>query len=136
MNGRRALTPWLVLIGGGVIGVGGWILVINLLGQWPISPDRDLRPWFFASLWLGVAGTCLPLIWFLHRRFGRTDAGEPWHPLWIVFRQSLWAGAWVALCAWLQMHGVLNWAMGLLLMAVLALLEALLQTRREAELDS
>jgi len=110
-------------------------MVINLLGQWPISPDRDLRPWFFFFLWLGVTGLALPLVWFLHRRFGRPDTGETWRSFWQVFRQAAWVATWAAACAWLQMHGVLNWAMALLLVVVFGLLEALLQTRREAVQD-
>lgn len=116
-----------------IAGAGGWILLTVLLDQWPVSPERDLRAFFFLALWFAVAGTTLPLIWLLHRRFGRANAGDTWYSSWVLVRQAAWAGIWVTGCAWLQMHDVLNWAMALLLLAVLILLEALLYTRWEAE---
>jgi hypothetical protein len=129
---KLGYRSWTVLLGGLIAGAGGWVLLSLLLDQWPISPDRDLRPFFFLTLWLAVAGTTLPLIWLLHRRFGRADTGAAWHSCWVLVRQAAWAGIWVTGCAWLQMHHVLNWALALLLLVVLILFEALLYTRWEA----
>jgi hypothetical protein len=129
---RLGVRSWIVLLGGVIAGAGGWVLVSLLLDQWPVSPQRDLRPYFFVALWLAVAGTTLPLIWLLHRRFGRSGTGQTWHSCWVLARQAAWVGIWVIGCAWLQMHDVLNWAMALLLLVVLILLEALLYTRWEA----
>jgi hypothetical protein len=129
---RLGIRSWIVLLGGVIAGAGGWVLFSVLLDQWPVSPQRDLRPFFFVALWLAVTGTTLPLIWVVHRRFGRADTGQTWHSSWVLVRQATWAGIWFVGCAWLQMHDVLNWAMALLLLVVLILLEALLVTRWEA----
>jgi hypothetical protein len=129
---RLGYRSWVVLLGGIAVGAGGWILLAALLDQWPVSPERDLRVYFFVALWLAISGTILPLIWVLHRRFGRLGAGESWHSCWVLARQASWIGIWVVGCAWLQMHDVLNWAMALLVLVVLILLEALLYTRWEA----
>ncbi len=133
MKKQRDFGPWPALIAGAGLGVGGWALLIDLLGRWPVSPERDWRFLFLSSLWLGVTGTALPLVWLLQRRFGRPDAATGWHPYWVQARRAAWVGSWVALCALLQMHRLLNWAMALLLQVVLVLLEALLSKRREAE---
>jgi len=129
---RLGYRSWIVLLGGVAAGAGGWFLLAALLDQWPVSPGGDLRLFFFLALWLAVAGTSLPLIWLLHRRFGRADVGATWHSCWVLARQAAWVGLWVIGCAWLQMHDVLNWALALLLLLVLVLLEALLYTRWEA----
>jgi hypothetical protein len=129
---RLGVRSWILLLGGVIVGAGGWVLLSLLLNQWPVSPQRDLRPYFFLALWLAVTGTTLPLIWVVHRRFGPADTGQTWHSCWVLLRQATWAGIWAVGCAWLQMHNVLNWAMALLLLVVLILLEALLYTRWEA----
>ncbi|MBN1316939.1 MAG: hypothetical protein JXA42_15775 [Anaerolineales bacterium] len=116
-----------------MVGVVGWGLVITLLGEWPVTPEHDWRFSFFVSLWLGICGAVLPLIWFLHRRFASPEAGETWHSFGMLSRQAAWVGSWATLCAWLQMHRTLNWAMALLLLAVFVLLELLMQTRQEIE---
>jgi len=131
----RDYSPWPVLGTGAVVGAVGWALIINLLGKWPVSPDHDRRFLFFVALWLALGGTSLPLIWLLHRRFGRPDAGESWRSFGVLARQAAWAGAWVTACVWLQMHRMLNWAMALLLAVVLVLLEALLLMRQRTEME-
>ena len=133
MSEPRGINPWLALITGVIVGAIGWSLLLNLLGEWPISPDRDLRLLFFAFFWLALSGTALPLVWLLHRRFGSPDAGESWRSFGVLVRQALWVGTWFTAGAWLQMYRTLNWAMALLLLVVFVLLEMLLLTRRESE---
>ena len=111
-------------------------MLSSLLGQWPVSVGEDWRTLFFVALWLALAGAALPLIWLLHRRFGRPDAGEDPRSFLTLFRQAAWIGTWGTVCAWLQANRTLNWPMALLLVIVLVLLEALLLTRREAKLES
>lgn len=131
----RNLSPWPVLAMGAILGLGGLALLGNLIRQWPYSPDQNLTVAFFIGLWLLLTGLSLPLIWLLHRRFGRPDAGEDWRSLLVLLRQTVWVGTWGTACAWLQMNRTLNWAMALLMMIVLILLEALLLTRGEVESD-
>lgn len=129
---ERRINPWLAPIVGAVIGLIGWVVVISLLGDWPVTAEQDRRFLFFAGIWLGVSGVSMPLAWLLHRRFDSPDAGASWPSFGVLARQAVWAGVWVTACAWLQMHRTLNWAMALLLLLVFILLEALLLTRREA----
>ena len=49
-----------------------------------------------------------------------------------LMRQAAWVGTWGTVCAWLQANRTMNWAMALLLIIILILLEALLLTRQEA----
>ncbi|MCK4832069.1 MAG: hypothetical protein KAS81_04845 [Anaerolineales bacterium] len=126
-------SPWPVLIIGGAMGLGGAILLRRLLGDWPVSPEHDRRYLFLAALWLTCSGIALPILWLLHRRFGRPDAGEDWRSFGVLVRQSGWVGTWGAGCAWLQYNRTLNWAMALLLVVVFILLEALLLARRQAD---
>lgn len=136
MKTRRSYyTPWLVLIIGVIAAVGGAFLLIELLGQWPVSPGSDRRPLFFLAVWLVLSGLALPLAWLLHRRFGRQDAGESWRSFAMLARQSIWWGVWGTGCLWLQMHRTFNWAMALLFLVVLVLVEALILTRQEAKQD-
>ena len=132
----RNLTPWMVLLAGGALGLGGLVLGANLLLAWPVSEEHDYRLLFFAAIWLTTSGIALPLIWLLHRRFCRPDAGESWRSFLTLFRQAAWIGIWGTVCAWLQTNRTLNWAMALLLLIVLILIEVLLLTRMEAEPDS
>ena len=129
----RKLNPWPILMIAVALGLGGLALLNSLLGQWPVSAGRDWRALLFVGLWLLLAGITLPLIWLLHRRFGRPDTGEDWRSALILIREAGWAGTWGTVCAWLQTNRTLNWAMALLLVIVLVLLEALLLTRQEAQ---
>lgn len=130
------MNPWVMLLTGAALGVGGAALGANLLLSWPVSSEHDYRPLFFVAIWLTVSGIVLPLVWLLNRRFGQPNAGESWRSFFTVFRQAAWVGTWVTTCAWLQTSRTLNWAMALLLLVVLILVEALVLTRLEADADS
>jgi hypothetical protein len=132
----RTLNPWLVLLTGVALGLGGLVLGANLVLAWPVSSEHDYRLLFFVAIWLAISGIALPLVWLLHRRFGRPDAGENWRSFLTLFRQAAWIGIWGTVCAWLQTNRTLNWAMALLLLIVLVLTEALVLTRLEAQSGS
>jgi hypothetical protein len=68
------------------------------------------------------------LVYFLNKRFGNDD---PSHFL-VILRQSMWVGAWIAFCIWLQMNRTLGWGVALLVAAVLAIFEVMLQVRERA----
>lgn len=129
----RNWHPWPILVIAAIPGLGGLALLSTLVGQWPVLAGQDWRALFFVALWLFLVGLSLPLIWLLHRRFGRPDAGEGRRSAFTLMRQAAWVGTWGTVCAWLQTSRTLNWAMALLLMIILILLEALLLTRQEAE---
>jgi hypothetical protein len=84
---------------------------------------------FLGSVVVAVTGLVLPLLFYLNRRFGK---GPIPHYL-VILRQSMWVGLWVAFCVWLQMNRTLGWAVILLVGAVLAMFEFLLQIRTRAD---
>ena len=92
------------------------------------AAEREIIIAFLAGLAVAVTGLALPLAYYLNKRFGSSD---PSHYL-VIFRQSMWVGAWFASCTWLQMNRSLGWGVALLVAAVLAIFELLLQVRERA----
>jgi hypothetical protein len=92
------------------------------------AANQEIIVAFLAGVAVAVTGLVLPLVYYLNKRFG---SGDPSHYL-IVFRQSMWFGAWFAFCTWLQMNRSLGWGVALLVASVLAILEVLLQVRQRA----
>jgi hypothetical protein len=128
----RNWHPWPILFVAVALSLGGSVLLVDTLRRWPVSDGRDWRTIFFVALWLVLAGLTLPLIWYLHRRFGRADTGEGWLSSLNLMRQAAWVATWGTLCAWMQANRTLNLAMALLLLIILILVEALILTRQEA----
>jgi hypothetical protein len=88
---------------------------------------------FLAAVVVAATGLALPLAFFLNQRFGRPGEPHTVSPAFlVVLRQSMWVGAWVAFCVWLQMNRTLGLAVAGLVAAVLALFEILLQVRTRA----
>ncbi|MBK9051922.1 MAG: hypothetical protein IPL78_13735 [Chloroflexi bacterium] len=83
---------------------------------------------FLASVTAIVTGLALPVVYYLNLRFTKTR--QPRYLL--VLRQSMWFGAWVAFCIWLQMNRTFGIAIALLVGAVLIIFEILLQVRTRA----
>ncbi|MEN8098321.1 MAG: hypothetical protein ABFQ89_04535 [Chloroflexota bacterium] len=115
----------LMVFFGTLFGLLGWAILAKLLGQWPITDERDLRPYLFIALWLAVSGTSLPLIWVIHRRLSKRQYSKPEQMVFVIARQASFVGIWVSFCAWLQMQQVLNWVMASLVAILLILVEAL-----------
>lgn len=84
---------------------------------------------FLASVMVAVTGLTLPLAYYANVRFD-SDTGAP--AMVVVVRQALLIGAWLAFCMWLQMNRSLTLVTALLVAAVLATFEILLQIRRRA----
>lgn len=84
---------------------------------------------FLAAVIVVVSGLVLPLVYYLNKRL--VGAGNPPSFL-LVLRQSMWVGVWVAFCIWLQMNRTLGLAVAVLVAAVLATFEVLLQVRTRA----
>ena len=140
-----------ILLGGGLMVIG--VLAMNHIVNsfWPVdvgrldlirdtaldraeatsllqAAEREIIIAFLAGLAVAVTGLALPLAYYLNKRFGSSD---PSHYL-VIFRQSMWVGAWFASCTWLQMNRSLGWGVALLVAAVLAIFELLLQVRERA----
>lgn len=84
---------------------------------------------FLGTIIVMVTGLVLPLVYYLNKRFDSTSNSPSFL---LVLRQSMWVGVWVAFCVWLQMNRTLGLAVALLVAAVLATFEVLLQVRTRA----
>lgn len=101
-----------------VVGWGGLLLLVfNTL------PTLGPRWLFFFLFVLALAGTFLPLVAFLNRRF----PGEPPATPKVILRQATWIGLLGATLAWLQIGRVLTGSMALLLVIGFGLVEFLLR---------
>ena len=97
-----------------LVGWPGLLLLVNFT-----LPTLGPRWMFFFLLVLGVTGVSLPLIWLLHRRFiSGPPAGSG-----VLLRQSLFAGLYAGLCAWLLFNAALERELALLLGVGLIALE-------------
>ncbi len=105
----------------------GWLgLAALILFAAPTAGPRWL---FFLLLTLALAGSVMPFIAFLNRRFPGAAPATPN----IVLRQSLWIAIYGDTVAWLQMGRVLTPALALLLLAGLALIEFLLRLSERSQ---
>jgi hypothetical protein len=107
-----------------VVGWGGLYALIQLT-----SPNGGTRWLFFCLLIMGVTGLILPLAAWLNARF----PSSPPVTNFIVIRQALWGGVFMAIVAWLQIGRVLNPAMALLLAVGLIIIEWLLRLRERSQ---
>jgi hypothetical protein len=77
-----------------LIGWGGLYFLVTLT-----LPLVWARWGFFVLMFMGVAGTLLPFVYFFHRRF----PDDPPADATVVVRQSIWFGVYGATLAWLQL---------------------------------
>jgi len=103
-----------------LIVTGGAGLALVTLFTLPTLGPRWL---FFFFLVLLGAGAALPAAYFLNIRFPTTPPAE--RP--VIMREALWAGVFVSLMAWLRMGRVLTFPLGVIIAAVLVLVEVLLR---------
>jgi len=87
------------------------------------APEEPLTYLFYALLALAVSGTLMPIVYYLHVRFG--DARE--NPRWFRYiRQSLWVGALAAFYLWLNSLRTLSVPAILLGVCIAALVELII----------
>jgi hypothetical protein len=121
-SARQYLLSGLVLM---IVGWGGLALLIFVLGVPPLVWAR----WSFFALWfIALAGTALPIIYFLNVRFPSDPRVEP-HA---IVRQALWVGVYGATMAWLQLGQLATLWMWVGLGAGLLAIEYLLRSRERA----
>lgn len=93
--------------------------------------DWRLIAYFLLGVTVLGMGVSLPVLALIHRRralgLGAADL-----PLDVVLRQALWAGAWLAVCAWLHLYRLLGLAIALLVLLFFLLLEGLILFRSRA----
>ena len=102
---RQYIVSGLLLM---LIGWGGLAMLIFVFNLPPLVWAR----WGFFVLWfIALAGTALPITYFLNLRFASDPPFEPN----VVIRQALWGGVYGSVLAWLQLgHLITLWVwMGL-----------------------
>jgi len=107
-----------------VIGWGGLATVVFLT-----LPTVGPRWLFFFLGVLALAGSALPFVAYLNRRFPSTppvSAG-------VILRQAVWVGVYGATLAWLQIGRVLTPSLVLVLALGLVIIEWLLRLREKSQ---
>jgi hypothetical protein len=114
----RKFPPFFpVLISGLLIGALGWVGLAYVV--FFNDPKLGFRWLFFFFVMLAIAGTSLPVIAFLNRRFPtETVAGEG-----VLLRQAVLVGLYSNLMVWLQQGRILNAVMAFFLAVGFVLVE-------------
>jgi hypothetical protein len=108
-----------------LVGWGGLALMIFAFSVPPLVWAR----WGFFALWfIALAGTALPVAYFLNLRFPTEPRVEP-HA---IVRQALWFGIYGATLAWLQLGQLATLWVWLGLGAGLAAIEYVLRSRERS----
>jgi hypothetical protein len=102
------------------VGILGLVLLFSLT-----VPTLGPRWLLFFLITLVGCGLALPGAYFLNLRFPSTPPADAN----ILIREALWVGLYLDLVIWLQFGKVLNFALGVLLLAGFALIEFLLRLR-------
>ena len=114
---RPFLFPTLFLLAGGW---GGLALILN-----NTQPTVWPRWGFYALTVMAFTGAVLPLSYFINRRLMFKEA-------FVVTRQAVWFGLYVALLAWLKAGQALSFSVALWILLVSIVIEYLFQMREHA----
>jgi hypothetical protein len=107
-----------------LIALLSWLGILSVI-QLPVgSATKTL---FFGLLFAAVTTTTMPVVAYLNARFGNFRDPRLYRVRFV--RQSIWLGVFVAVAAWLQSRRMLDVTVGLILLAVLVLIEAFMITR-------
>jgi hypothetical protein len=107
-----------------LIAILSWLGMLSVV-QLSISPAT--KTLFFSLLFAAVTTTTMPVVAYLNARFGKFRDPRLYRVRFV--RQSIWLGVFAAVVAWLQARRMLDATVGLILLAVLALIEAFMITR-------
>lgn len=123
----RKFPPFIpVLISGLLLGALGWVGLGYVV--FFNDPELGFRWLFFFFVMLAVAGTALPVIAFLNRRFPADPvAGEG-----VILRQAVLTGLYSSLMVWLQQGRILNSVMAFFLAVSFVLVEVFLRMGERA----
>ncbi len=106
------------------IGLAGLFYVICML-----LPTLGPRWLFFFFLVLVISGLVMPIVSFLHTRFSSNPPSSPG----VIVRQSIWAGIFVSVLAWLQLGRVLDTPRAVFLAIGIMVIEILLRMRERSQ---
>ena len=119
---RQYLISALILM---LVGWGGLALLIFVFSVPPLVWAR----WGFFALWfVALAGTALPIVYYLNIRFPSEPPVEPQ----AIVRQALWVGVYGATLAWLQLGQLATLWMWVGLGAGLIAIEYVIRSRERA----
>lgn len=107
-----------------LIALLSWLGMLSVI-QLSITPAT--KTLFFSLLFAAVTTTTMPVVAYLNARFGKFRDPRLYRVRFV--RQSIWLGVFAAVVAWLQARRMLDATVGLILLAVLALIEAFMITR-------
>ncbi len=108
-----------------LVGWGGLAIVIFVFMVPPLVWAR----WGFFALWFtALAGTALPVTYFLNLRFPSDPPAEPN----AIVRQALWVGVYGATLAWLQLGHLATLWVWIGLAAGLVAIESVIRSREKA----
>ena len=118
-----------VALAGAILAVVGWSgLLWMLTNTLPTVPNR----WtFYLLLHVALAGTALPFIRLLHRRFSRS--GGLYVRAGVMVRQATWFGLFGTLVAWLRIPRLLSGPVVLIIALGFVSVEALLRLRERTQ---
>jgi len=116
------VNPMLLALG---LAAAGWLGLAYLISS--VHPTPTTKDLMLALIAAALTGSAWPVSLALHRRLGN----EP--PVWTVWRQSAWVGAFGAAAAWLQMNRLFNMAWALVVAGVLVVIELILIARERQE---
>lgn len=121
-SARHYLLSGLFLM---LVGWGGLALMIFVFGVPPLVWAR----WGFFAMWFtALAGTALPIVYFLNLRFPTEPPVEPN----AIVRQAMWAGVYGATIAWLQLGHLATLWVWIGLAAGLVAIESVIRSRERA----
>jgi hypothetical protein len=97
----------------------GWSYLADL--------DSGVMAGLSAFLVVALTGTSLPFVWFLNRRFSRSELPRPM----TIIRQSVWVGVFAAVMVWLLATDSFSVPLMLITVGALALVEVLMLLRQQ-----
>lgn len=106
-----------------IVGWGGLVWLLNFT-----EPTLWPRWLFFFLVVVAFTGAALPVTSFLNYRF----PGEPPATVRVILRQALWVGVFASTLAWLQIGGVLNLALIIILAMAFLAIEWFLRLRERS----
>jgi hypothetical protein len=111
--------------GGILLAAVSWTALIWLIfNELPTVPNRWL---FFLLFQIGLSGTAVPFVRFLHRRFDKP--GDPPLNVEVLIRQSVLVGLFGTICLWLRIPRLLSLLVALVVLVALVMVESLLRLR-------
>ncbi len=122
MEARQALITAVVLA------FIGWLVVAALLTGFSPGPVQEYA--FYALVALSMGATLLPVIYYLHLRFGDAEQRPRWGR---YVRQSLWVGILTSFYLWLSSLRALTIPAVLLGVCIVALIETVLLRPAKSE---